>query len=453
MRQFAIDFSNLTLPPGVPSTPLAATQPRSRFEDHLEGATGGRRDQPAESAQPWNHTASAAARSNEDSTAPAGTISSAPEDEPSRIPEEAADQAAGTAEQQSISAGAAGPTSSQASSAGSGGKKPSQPSADNVEGKAAKLKRKLHHAGLNGASGSDAPQQPTSGGAAHEASNIAAASESTTASAISAFESAEEKIGQIESQNWDANSSRADSAGLLASAVAERTARQSGAAENTPTDAVDIESTTGIEHSEQIDRPGGGKRTRAVKTAEANHSPSAQQVTATLTDESSPTAAIPVLAAETTLGTEQLNIEVEAARGEAEPGTAKPAAGSDANDARPNEASLLFAARQDKSHETDIRGEGLTEAERVRFVQRVARAFHSVGDEGGEVRLRLSPPELGSLRLELSVRDGVMSARLEAETAAARNLLLDNLPVLRERLAEQNVKVEQFDVDVRDEQR
>jgi flagellar hook-length control protein FliK len=190
-----------------------------------------------------------------------------------------------------------------------------------------------------------------------------------------------------------------------------------------------------------------------VKTAEANHSPSAQQVTATLTDESSPTAAIPVLAAETTVGTEQLNIEVEAARGEAERGTAKPAAGSDANDARPNEASLLFAARQDKSHETDIRGEGLTEAERVRFVQRVARAFHSVGDEGGEVRLRLSPPELGSLRLELSVRDGVMSARLEAETAAARNLLLDNLPVLRERLAEQNVKVEQFDVDVRDEQR
>ena len=55
--------------------------------------------------------------------------------------------------------------------------------------------------------------------------------------------------------------------------------------------------------------------------------------------------------------------------------------------------------------------------------------------------------------VEVSVRDGVMSARLEAETASARNVLLDNLPALRERLAEQNIKVERFDVDVRDEQR
>ncbi|MEE9603759.1 MAG: flagellar hook-length control protein FliK, partial [Thermoguttaceae bacterium] len=86
----------------------------------------------------------------------------------------------------------------------------------------------------------------------------------------------------------------------------------------------------------------------------------------------------------------------------------------------------------------------------ARFVQRVARAFRAVGDRGGNVRLRLSPPELGSLRLDISVRNGAMTAKVEAETATARNLLLDNLPALRERLAEQNIKVEQFDVSLSD---
>jgi len=88
--------------------------------------------------------------------------------------------------------------------------------------------------------------------------------------------------------------------------------------------------------------------------------------------------------------------------------------------------------------------------DRARFVQRVARAFEAVGNRGGEVRLRLSPPELGSLRVEVTVENGVLSARLEAESNTARSLLLDNLPALRERLAEQQIRVGQFDVDVMD---
>ena len=88
--------------------------------------------------------------------------------------------------------------------------------------------------------------------------------------------------------------------------------------------------------------------------------------------------------------------------------------------------------------------------DRVRFVQRVARAFESVGEHGGNLHLRLHPPELGSLRLEVAVRNGVMTARLEAETPAAQSLLLDNLPLLRERLAEQNIRIERFDVDLMD---
>jgi flagellar hook-length control protein FliK len=53
------------------------------------------------------------------------------------------------------------------------------------------------------------------------------------------------------------------------------------------------------------------------------------------------------------------------------------------------------------------------------------------------------------MRIELSVQQGVLSARLETETAAAKSVLLDNLPALRDRLAAQDIRVERFDVDVR----
>ena len=82
------------------------------------------------------------------------------------------------------------------------------------------------------------------------------------------------------------------------------------------------------------------------------------------------------------------------------------------------------------------RGAETEETPRVdveRFVGRVTKAFHTAQQRGGTLQLRLSPPELGSLRLELSVRDGVMTAALETETQAARRVLLDHLPALRDR--------------------
>jgi flagellar hook-length control protein FliK len=87
------------------------------------------------------------------------------------------------------------------------------------------------------------------------------------------------------------------------------------------------------------------------------------------------------------------------------------------------------------------------QADRVRFVQRVARAFESATD-GGTVRLRLSPPELGSLHIEVTVRGGKMNAHVEAETQSARTMLLDNLPALRQQLAERQIHLERFDVDL-----
>jgi flagellar hook-length control protein FliK len=92
----------------------------------------------------------------------------------------------------------------------------------------------------------------------------------------------------------------------------------------------------------------------------------------------------------------------------------------------------------------------MSQADRVRFVQRVEQVFQDLDGQGGNVRLRLSPPELGSLHIEISVAKGEMTARVQAETPAARNILLDNLPALRERLAQHDIKVQSFDVDLMD---
>ena len=88
------------------------------------------------------------------------------------------------------------------------------------------------------------------------------------------------------------------------------------------------------------------------------------------------------------------------------------------------------------------------EVDATRFLHRVTKAFEAAQERGGEIRLRLSPPELGSLRLDVRIQDGALIARLETETAAAKTVLIENLPALRDRLAEQGIRIERFDVDL-----
>lgn len=91
---------------------------------------------------------------------------------------------------------------------------------------------------------------------------------------------------------------------------------------------------------------------------------------------------------------------------------------------------------------------GAREIDPSRLVQRVVRAFQTATTRGEPLRIRLHPPELGALKLEIKVQSGVMSARLETETHAARSILMEHLPTLRDRLAEQGIRVEQFDIDL-----
>ncbi|MDA7979120.1 MAG: flagellar hook-length control protein FliK [Pirellulales bacterium] len=93
----------------------------------------------------------------------------------------------------------------------------------------------------------------------------------------------------------------------------------------------------------------------------------------------------------------------------------------------------------------------LTSLQTSRFINRVAKAFEFAQERGGVLKLRLSPPELGAMRLEVVLKEGAVVARVETETTVAKTILLDNLGQLRERLAEQNIRIETFDIDVNDQ--
>lgn len=93
----------------------------------------------------------------------------------------------------------------------------------------------------------------------------------------------------------------------------------------------------------------------------------------------------------------------------------------------------------------------ISRAEKVRLAQRVARSFSRVGPTGGSVQLKLHPPELGSLAVNIKIEGKSMSAKLTTESQAAREVIMESLPQLRSRLAEQGYDVVQFTVDVASE--
>jgi flagellar hook-length control protein FliK len=134
-------------------------------------------------------------------------------------------------------------------------------------------------------------------------------------------------------------------------------------------------------------------------------------------------------------------------------GADKPAAAPQTNNAiaAPSlSATNAASTAQSSGAASSQNASGSDVANSARFVQRVANAIQSLGDGSDSLRLRLSPPELGSLRLQITMRNGTMNAHIEAETPAAKNMLLDNLPALRDRLAQQNIRVDRFDVDLMD---
>jgi flagellar hook-length control protein FliK len=98
---------------------------------------------------------------------------------------------------------------------------------------------------------------------------------------------------------------------------------------------------------------------------------------------------------------------------------------------------------------TSARGSGsITPYQETKLVQRVLRGLEQLGEGGGQVKLRLHPPELGTLQLTLRIESGQMFAQMEVENSLARDALLGNVQTLKDRLATQGMQIETFDVQL-----
>jgi flagellar hook-length control protein FliK len=102
-----------------------------------------------------------------------------------------------------------------------------------------------------------------------------------------------------------------------------------------------------------------------------------------------------------------------------------------------------------------VRSEGstgtstLSRFQQTKLVQRVLKGLEQLSNGGGQVKLRLHPPELGTLQMTLKIEANVMSAHLEVENSLAKEALLNNLQSLRDRLSDQGMSIDRFEVEVR----
>lgn len=80
------------------------------------------------------------------------------------------------------------------------------------------------------------------------------------------------------------------------------------------------------------------------------------------------------------------------------------------------------------------------------LVDTVSQLVLKSHDSGQQLSLQITPPDLGTVRIEVHSHGGVLTARLEADSPAARQLLAEHLPQLRESLQQQGANVDRIDV-------
>jgi len=94
--------------------------------------------------------------------------------------------------------------------------------------------------------------------------------------------------------------------------------------------------------------------------------------------------------------------------------------------------------------------------DQARLVNRVAGAFRSLANQNGTIRMKLHPEELGALTIRMQIEAGSatgrnasqITAKLEAESETAKQILLENVETLKKKLKELNLEIAAFDIEV-----
>ncbi len=103
------------------------------------------------------------------------------------------------------------------------------------------------------------------------------------------------------------------------------------------------------------------------------------------------------------------------------------------------------------SHAEELKTPGSNRLSSRQILQRVVHAMRHAARRNGTLRLKLHPPELGSVRVKLRLRRQGLEALLEVERPEVQQALLEHLGQLRQRLAQQDVKILRFEIDLMDQ--
>ena len=96
----------------------------------------------------------------------------------------------------------------------------------------------------------------------------------------------------------------------------------------------------------------------------------------------------------------------------------------------------------------------LTRTAAVRTLERVERAIKEVAQskDGKTISVRLDPPDLGTVKVDVSIRDGALHARVVAESSAVTSLLRERAGEMQTILRKLGLNVDRISVSVGGEQ-
>ncbi len=129
-------------------------------------------------------------------------------------------------------------------------------------------------------------------------------------------------------------------------------------------------------------------------------------------------------------------------------------------DSARSEEGLRGQVRSDAAAQTDSAGKSdfarrlsgarsVPRADQVETIERIVKSVTMAVRRGqSEVRIILQPPKLGSVRVEMLMKNGVLNVSFETQTQAARHVISSNLPHLKAALESQGIEVEGFNVSV-----
>ena len=86
--------------------------------------------------------------------------------------------------------------------------------------------------------------------------------------------------------------------------------------------------------------------------------------------------------------------------------------------------------------------------ERSIVSQMVQKFTISSGDNNSEIKMRLEPPSLGTVRMNVTTHGDTVKTTIVAENQAVKQIIENNLAQLKESFSGQGLKVESFQVMV-----